>query len=161
MTLVVTPLPNWLWNSNTTHSIFFFFFLAVNQQIGQHHENICLYLYCIKSLLRNTWCIILLTASLFYDSCMEDDVWGISSLYPMSPWVTLLNQIILNCKYFYPLQQLTWTIHFCDWCCQKTSFLFILCVELLRRRQWHPTPVLLPGKYHGWRSLVGCSPWGH
>ena len=28
-----------------------------------------------------------------------------------------------------------------------------------QRRQWHPTPVLLPGKSHGWRSLVGCSPW--
>ena len=28
------------------------------------------------------------------------------------------------------------------------------------RRQWHPTPVLLLGKSHGWRSLVGCSPWG-
>ena len=28
------------------------------------------------------------------------------------------------------------------------------------RRQWHPTPVLLPRKSHGWRSLVGCSPWG-
>ena len=28
------------------------------------------------------------------------------------------------------------------------------------RRPWHPTPVLLPGKSHGWRSLVGCSPWG-
>ena len=28
------------------------------------------------------------------------------------------------------------------------------------RRQWHPTPVLLPGKFHGWRILVGCSPWG-
>ena len=27
-----------------------------------------------------------------------------------------------------------------------------------RRRQWHPTPVLLPGKSHGQRSLVGCSP---
>ena len=26
--------------------------------------------------------------------------------------------------------------------------------------RWHPTPVLLPGKSHGWRSLVGCSPWG-
>ena len=25
---------------------------------------------------------------------------------------------------------------------------------------WHPTPVLLPGKSHGWRSLKGCSPWG-
>ena len=30
-----------------------------------------------------------------------------------------------------------------------------------RRRQWHPTPVLLPGKSHGWRSLEGCSPWGY
>ena len=29
------------------------------------------------------------------------------------------------------------------------------------RRQWHPTPVHLPGKSHGWRSLEGCSPWGH
>ena len=27
-------------------------------------------------------------------------------------------------------------------------------------RQWHRTPVLLPGKSHGWRSLEGCSPWG-
>ena len=24
----------------------------------------------------------------------------------------------------------------------------------------NPTPVLLPGKSHGWGSLVGCSPWG-
>ena len=31
----------------------------------------------------------------------------------------------------------------------------------LWRRRWHPTPVLLPGKSHGQRSLVGCSPWGH
>ena len=30
----------------------------------------------------------------------------------------------------------------------------------VRRRQWHPTPVLLPGESHGRRSLVGCSPWG-
>ena len=38
------------------------------------------------------------------------------------------------------------------------------CKELLppsrkRRRRWHPTPALSP-KIHGWRSLVGCSPWG-
>ena len=30
----------------------------------------------------------------------------------------------------------------------------------LWRRQWQPTPVLLPGKSHGRRSLVGYSPWG-
>ena len=31
---------------------------------------------------------------------------------------------------------------------------------MVQRRQWHPTPVLLLGKSHGQRSLVGCSPWG-
>ena len=31
---------------------------------------------------------------------------------------------------------------------------------LFWRRQWQPTPVLLPGKSYGWRSPVGCSPWG-
>ena len=30
----------------------------------------------------------------------------------------------------------------------------------LMGRQWHPTPVLLPRKSHGRRSLVGYSPWG-
>ena len=28
------------------------------------------------------------------------------------------------------------------------------------RRKWQPTPVLVPRKFHGWRSLVGYSPWG-
>ena len=38
---------------------------------------------------------------------------------------------------------------------------FIALLDYIQRRQWHPTPVLLPGKSHGQRSLVGCSPWGH
>ena len=38
--------------------------------------------------------------------------------------------------------------------------IFISNYELLWRRQWHPTPILLPGKSHGQRSLVGYSPWG-
>ena len=33
-------------------------------------------------------------------------------------------------------------------------------MELKSQMEWHPTSVLLPGKSHGWRSLVGCSPWG-
>ena len=32
--------------------------------------------------------------------------------------------------------------------------------QIIWRRQWQPTPVLLPGKSHGQRSLVGCGPWG-
>ena len=43
--------------------------------------------------------------------------------------------------------------------CSLTQ-LFAHNLERTRRRQWHPTPVLLPGKSHGQRSLVGCSPWG-
>ena len=49
----------------------------------------------------------------------------------------------------------------------KVSHCFIspsICREVTgpdQRRQWHPTPVLLPGNSHGRRSLVGCSPWGH
>ena len=45
--------------------------------------------------------------------------------------------------------------------------LFVLCDYLgiassfIQRRQRQHTPVLLPGKSHGRRSLVGCSPWGH
>ena len=37
----------------------------------------------------------------------------------------------------------------------KWTFRVPPCVS--QRRQWHSTPVLLPGKSHGWRSLVGCS----
>ena len=60
--------------------------------------------------------------------------------------------------------------------CQVLTGIFLCCLPLSvnimsyinrfpnidqRRRQWHPTPVLLPGKSHGRRSLVGCSPQGH
>ena len=42
-------------------------------------------------------------------------------------------------------------------------FTFKVIIDIyvpIQRRKWQPTPVLLPGKYHGWRSLVGYSPWG-
>ena len=43
-----------------------------------------------------------------------------------------------------------------DWLLSVTMILN----PLMGFMQWHPTPVLLPGKSHGRRSLVGCSPWG-
>ena len=42
----------------------------------------------------------------------------------------------------------------------KLSVKRTLLADMDWRRQWHPTPVLFPGKSHGWRSLVGCNPWG-
>ena len=47
--------------------------------------------------------------------------------------------------------------------CQKVLKLPHKCTHLTQeqwRNQWHPTPVFLPGKSHGWKSLVGYSPWG-
>ena len=38
---------------------------------------------------------------------------------------------------------------------------FHLKVNSIWRRKWQPTPVFLPGKVHGQRSLAGCSPWGY
>ena len=32
--------------------------------------------------------------------------------------------------------------------------------EVPLEKEWQPTPVLLPEKFHGWRSLVGYNPWG-
>ena len=45
----------------------------------------------------------------------------------------------------------------------KTIFIAVIHIYMQQnwRRQWHPTPVLLPGKSHGRRSLEGCKPWGH
>ena len=33
--------------------------------------------------------------------------------------------------------------------------------EIFRRRKWQPAPVFLPGKFHGQKSQMGYSPWGH
>ena len=52
----------------------------------------------------------------------------------------------------------------CDgfmWTAKGLSHKYTCIHSPQRRRQWHPTPVLLPGESHGWRSLVGCSPWSH
>ena len=46
------------------------------------------------------------------------------------------------------------------WTTREVPFFAFYFILGYRRRQWHPTLVLLPGKSHGWRSLEGCSPWG-
>ena len=55
----------------------------------------------------------------------------------------------------------------CNWkriLMQTSSFsakmVWVYLVNKSRRRRWHPAPVLLPRKSHGWRGRVGCSPWG-
>ena len=47
-----------------------------------------------------------------------------------------------------------------SWYHRNTVFTILCIFHNNRRRQWQPTPVLLPRESHGQRSLVGCSPWG-
>ena len=51
-------------------------------------------------------------------------------------------------------------LHLCFLFLQWFCVYFMDVIRGERRRQWHPTPVLSPGKSHGRRSLVGCRPWG-
>ena len=44
-------------------------------------------------------------------------------------------------------------------CSNYCTIALISCTSW--RRQWHPTPVFLPGESQGWGSLVGCHLWGH
>ena len=53
--------------------------------------------------------------------------------------------------------KVTWYV---DGTHDKSIEIFRIKYIIIWSRQWHPTPVLLPGKSHGRRSLVGCSPWG-
>ena len=47
-----------------------------------------------------------------------------------------------------PIQKKIWNINTNMW-------------SLPWRQKWQPTPVFLPGEFHGWKSLVGYGPWGH
>ena len=43
---------------------------------------------------------------------------------------------------------------------EKHQYSILVHIYGIWRRKWQPTPVFLPGESHGWRSLVGYSPWG-
>ena len=66
------------------------------------------------------------------------------------------NNIKLNTEYF-RLQTIFYQL---EGLLDNAESHWQLVYTLFWRRKWQPTPVLLPGKFHGWRSLVGYSPWG-
>ena len=44
--------------------------------------------------------------------------------------------------------------------CSNYCTIALISRASMRRRQWHPTPVFLPGKSHAQRSMLGWCPWG-
>ena len=51
-------------------------------------------------------------------------------------------------------------IYTCMYMCVCVYIYIYIYLYMDWRRQWHPTPALLPGQSHGWRNLMGYSPWG-
>ena len=60
----------------------------------------------------------------------------------------------------YPYKVHPGVIHLVNSSSFSCTYVTLLCIRNNWRRKWQPTPVLLPGKFHGQRSLVGYSPWG-
>ena len=92
--------------------------------------------------------------------------WGISSLLPLATPVIYSGLISFRIDWFDLLTiqgTLKSLLQYHSWkesVLQHSAFFIVQLWWGCRRRQWHPTPVLLPAKPHEWRSLVGCSPWG-
>ena len=63
-----------------------------------------------------------------------------------SPWASLVAQMVKRLPAMREIQ-----VRFLGW---EDP------LEKEMRRKWQSTPALLPGKSHGWRSLIGHSPWG-
>ena len=90
----------------------------------------------------------------------------------LTPWTAACQAslFITNSRSLLKLKSIE-SLILCSYCSTATALLklpthwlhyFLFFISPLRRRQWHPTPVLLPGKSHGRKSLnSSCSPWGH
>ena len=77
-------------------------------------------------------------------------------------WILSMERFLMSSLTSTPeeLQQqkaINWVPGLCQ--TSKTNLFLDSPKSCHRRRQWHPTPVFLPGKSHGQRSLEGTSPW--
>ena len=95
--------------------------------------------------------------------------WPHPSLLPLCPHISSLhlhlcsrlgNKFILNIFLGFPGGTSGKELA-CQCRRQKRSRFYPWVGKMPWRRNWHPIPVFLPGKFHGQRSLVGYSPWGH
>ena len=81
---------------------------------------------------------------------MHTHVFYVFMAYPIFLFFGYISRVRGSSWVFFNLSQIS----------EVFSNIFVKNTHIYWRRQWQPTPVLLPGKSHGRRNLVGCSPWG-
>ena len=83
--------------------------------------------------------------------------------------ICILFHILFHCSLLQDIQYsfLCYAVGLCRWhsgkesTCQCRKLRFSPLVRKIpQSRKWQPTPIFLPGKFHGQRSLAGYSPWG-
>ena len=88
------------------------------------------------------WCFLTLSVVLSFASYII----GIKQYIIFSNWLLSFTSIHLSFLYIFS---------------DLMAHFFFLNNTLLWRRKWQPIPVFLPVEFHGQRSPVGRSPWGH
>ena len=104
------------------------------------------------------WDSLSKTLTVFWTACLFQAYDSLSYFYKSIRSEVWYFQFPLTQIYF--LHKLLLLFKQSSWFSDSLGISLIIYYLPPRRRQWQPTPVLLPGKSHGWRSPVGCSPWG-
>ena len=81
----------------------------------------------------------------------------VKSLIEVRSWFSFPLNLNIHVMPYLPWWLCQWRVHLQ---CRRPGF-NPWVGKIPWRRKWQPTPVLLPGKSHGQRSLAGYSPWGH
>ena len=93
----------------------------------------------------------------------NDTTWYYATLKFLSIWSlwNTVSVVVLICISFMT-NGFPWWLRWVRIClqCRRPGY-FPWLEKIPWRRRWQPTPVFLPGKAHGKRSLAGYSPWGH
>ena len=108
--------------------------------------------------LKHRWVFFIMFQVISYSSLFFKNLSSVFAVFSSSS----LSRVLSSLNFCHTLGNVSrWTslhhwLHFPALQC----LLFTVSSVDFQRRHWHPTPILLPGKSHGRRSLVGCSPWG-
>ena len=138
--------------------------ISINLKLFDHHtwssSSVCLEFYPYNSWTEWGPPFINLTSFSVSTLIRSLFLWGPTQFpWPIIVFIDISSHVPSTQVLSYPLKLCFWQNPSTGWK-YLCSWSEVASEQLTVTEERHPTPVLLPGKSHGWRSLVGCSPWG-